>query len=353
MDFASSFTFDTATLALQAQITGVAAHSTADAPITPPDILDFLARLRMVSGVPFNNIVPDAELLPVESIRFFFLDRAWTDALVQGALSVATTNSIERAQLEALYPKIESEIDDAERRVRAPGSEPLLQGTAGLATGFLLRSAAVAGWPGMHVRAYKTEPAQNDEEVLPESHASRIKILRMERLAPAVLLVLFDGAPSIIHIEEPRQGVQFGTRLSDAGNGKLRASVPARNTRTSLYVDDNGNQITPADLSPGDSPSELAADIAVGFRRGAAGVVDMTNTAKAFRDAAGTNMTGVDDDQIDGAEYALQMIRFPYRQVFAQSTTTPTLQDAAFKPTIKDISKTYSQAVKNIQIRGG
>ena len=35
----------------------------------------------------------------------------------------------------------------------------------------------------------------------------------MERLAPAVLLVLFDGVPAVVHIEEPRQGIQFGVRL--------------------------------------------------------------------------------------------------------------------------------------------
>ena len=46
-------------------------------------------------------LVPDAELLPLESIRFFYLDRAWTDALVQGALSVGTVNTADRAQLES------------------------------------------------------------------------------------------------------------------------------------------------------------------------------------------------------------------------------------------------------------
>ena len=74
--------------------------------VAPAEILKFLARLRMLEGVPFNNLVPDEELLPNESIRFFYLDRAWTDALVQGALSVGTANTIERAQLERLYPQI-------------------------------------------------------------------------------------------------------------------------------------------------------------------------------------------------------------------------------------------------------
>lgn len=309
----------------------------AEGTIAPEDILRFLARLRMLEGVPFNTLVPDAELLPNESIRFFFLDRAWTDALVQGALSVGTANTIERAQLQKLYPKVEKEIDDAERRVRAPGGEPVLGGTAGVVSGFLLRSAAVAGWPGLHVRAYRTEPAPDDEEVLPESHPSRIKLLRLERLAPAVLLALFDGVPSVLHIEEPRQGVQFGVRLSPSGRSRWQAFVPARNVSSASYVNASGAPV---------ATSEEAARIPVRFRRGAAGVLDMTNTARAFAAATGTGMSTSASDPVDGAEFALQMIRFPYRQVFAQSESDAATQNDAFRPTVVSVARTYSSALR-------
>ena len=61
--------------------------------VVPGELRRFLGRLRLLHGVPFSYLVPDAELLPLESIRFFYLDRAWTDALVQGALSVGTVSS--------------------------------------------------------------------------------------------------------------------------------------------------------------------------------------------------------------------------------------------------------------------
>jgi hypothetical protein len=32
-----------------------------------------------------------------------------------------------------------------------------------------------------------------------ESHPDRIKLLRLERLAPAVLFCLFDGIPQMVH----------------------------------------------------------------------------------------------------------------------------------------------------------
>lgn len=325
--------------------------ATPEETVATDSVLEFLARLRMLEGVPFNTLVPDADLLPVESIRFFYLDRAWTDALVQGALSVGTANSLERAQLDRLYPKVEEEIDETERRVRSPGSEPTLTGTAGVVTGFLMRSAAVAGWPGMHIRAYDAEPLDNDEDIAPESHSDRVKLLRLERLAPSVLLALFDGIPNVLHIEEPRQGLQFGVRLEQRENqaglpipGQWQAFVPARDVRTAGYVDDDGNPVEPDEDDP-TAASLLAAQIPVSFRPGVGGVLDLTNTARSFADADGTGMTGavVGDDadgvgdfgaEIDGAEFAMQMMRFPYRQVFAQTTTTPGIQDDAFVPSL-------------------
>ena len=62
-------------------------------------------------------------------------------------------------------------------------------------------------------RARLRREVGDDEQIIPESHPERLKLLRLERLAPAVLLVLFDGVPAVVHIEEPRQGVQFGVRL--------------------------------------------------------------------------------------------------------------------------------------------
>ena len=200
--------------------------------VTPLELRAFLARLRLLDGVPFSYLVADSELLPTESIRFFYLDRAWTDALVQGALSVGTVSTADRAQLEALYGTVRDEVDEEERLVRLPGGEAVQQGPAGPVTGFLLRSRAVSGWPGLHVRAYREELGQADDATIPESDPRRLKLLRMERLAPAVLLVLFDGVPAVVQIEEPRQGIQFGVQLLPAGGpNDFTAEVVARDAQ--------------------------------------------------------------------------------------------------------------------------
>src|SRR5215470_82765 len=205
--------------------------------IVPLDLRQWLARLRLLDSVPFAYLAPDSLLLPPESIRFFYVDRNWTDALVQGALSVGTVNSSDRAQLEQLHAKIRDEIDEEERYIRLPGGEKVQQGPAGTITGLLLRSRAVSGWPAMHVRAYRKEMGA-DNEIIPESDPNRIKVLRLERLAPAVLLALFDGVPAVVHLEEPRQGVQFGVLLKQNGNdpNSFTAGVTPRDAQTSQDV---------------------------------------------------------------------------------------------------------------------
>jgi hypothetical protein len=281
----------------------------------PSELRGFLARLRLLEGVPFCYLVPDAELLPRESIRFFYLDRAWTDALVQGALSVGTVNSADRAQLESLYTSIRAEVDEEERRVRLPGGEGVQQGPAGPVTGFLLRSRAVSGWPGLHVRAYREELGQADDAAIPETDPRRVKLLRMERLAPAVLLVLLDGIPAVVHIEEPRQGIQFGVRLRPtAVPNQFQAGVKARNTLTAQDVNPDPDALVP-----------------VPFRPGSPGVLNMVRLSQALQATPGTNM----GTAVDGAEFALQMLRFPYRQVFgdpALGGAPP--NDQVFRPTV-------------------
>jgi len=282
--------------------------------VTPLAVRDWLARLRLLEGVPFNNLVADSELLPLESIRFFYLDRAWTDALVQGALSVGTVNSSDRAQLEALYPAVRKEIDEQERLVRLPGSEARQFGAAAQITGFLLRSRAVSGWPGLQVRAYRREIG-NDEDIIPESSPDRIKLLRLERLAPAVLLALFDGVPAVVHVEEPRQGVQFGIKLIPQGDSNsFTATVRARDVQTATDI-------------------EPKLNIPVSFRPGAPGVLDLRATGETFLGTAQTHMNA--DGKLDGAEFALQMIRFPYRQVFGDPNSPNAVEKGdVFRPTV-------------------
>ncbi len=280
----------------------------------PAELRNWLVRLRLLEGVPFANLVADSELLPPESIRWFYLDRRWTDAIVQGALSVGTVNSDDRIQLNAQYPAIRAELDTEERNVRLRGSGGRRRGPPAPISGFLLRSEAVSGWPGLHVRAFNVDPGSADDIRFKDDDPRRIRLLRLERLAPAVLLCLFDGIPKVVHIEEPRQGVQFGFMHEDS-DGKRSATLRPRNKADFEYLANDGSK-----------------DVKVPFRVGSSGVVDIRRLADAL---ANHPETGAGDG-LDSAEYALQLIRFPFRQEFGDPQGVTVAE--VFKPTISYVT---------------
>nr|MDQ3013584.1 hypothetical protein [Acidobacteriota bacterium] len=174
------------------------------------------------------------------------------------------------------------------------------QGAGGTITGFLMRSRLVSGWPNLHVRAYSRDVIADDAlTTAAESDPNRMKLLRMERLATAVLLVLFDGVPAVVHMEEPRQGIQFGVRLDpDDPPAQRRAKVKVRDNLT-------GDPVPPKETFT------TANSVDVPFRRAAPGVINITELRKRLA-AKAPNSGGT----LEPNEYALQMLRFPYRQVF-------------------------------------
>ena len=181
----------------------------------PPYMESFLAHLRLLVGVPFDYLVPDSRLLPNESIRFFYLDRSWTDRLVDGAIAVGKIGTREQAHHQAHAANMAAQLDLTERVVRTnqhglpansetQPSSPTNSDSAGPITGFLLRSAAVAGWPHMDVRAFNKvlpanqgDPTKDDPNWLQEAHDAQLTTLRLELLSPSVMLGLFDGVPQL------------------------------------------------------------------------------------------------------------------------------------------------------------
>ena len=308
----AALTYEATTAAVSQVLETLIEHDPDDGDhVVPGELRRFLARLRLLHGVPFSYLVPDADLLPTESIRFFYVDRGWTDALVQGALSVGTITTADRAQLEAIYPYIRNDVDEAERVIRSPHGEERLSGAGGAITGFLLRSRVVSGWPELHVRAYRRDVIADDALTTEaESHPDRMKLLRVERLAPAVLLVLIDGVPEVVHIEEPRRGIQFGARLDpDDPPVQRRAKVRLRDATT-------GDSVPPK--------TDFTADnsVPVPFRPGAPGVIDLHQLRERIIQKPKAKV----GPTLEPHEFALQMLRFPYRQVFGDPKDTEGIQ---------------------------
>ena len=170
--------------------------------ILPNQVVEWLARTSLLYSVPFNNLVPNAGMLPVESVRFFYIDQNWIDSLIDGALSVGIQTSRDSLLNELMREPLGSAVNAVLYQVRdqlrsvAPGTTPPALGSM---TGFLLRSAVVSGWPGLEVRAWSAADPVNP-----------MKPLRLDRLAPTVMIGLYPDVPVRLEFNEPSEGLVFG-----------------------------------------------------------------------------------------------------------------------------------------------
>lgn len=170
-------------------------------------VVTWLTRLHLLQGVPFGYLVPDIAMLPSESIRFFQVDLGWVDALIDGAFSIGATRGTAAsgaALRAATAPVVRARL----HRVRAEvvGTTEA-DATPEAISGFLLRSAVVSGWPGLEVRCYADLAGQQP-----------LPLLRLERVAPALLCCLAGGVLQRADLQEPPEGVHFGVDPAPQGS---------------------------------------------------------------------------------------------------------------------------------------
>ncbi len=231
----------------------------------PPLVLDWLAKLKALQGVPFSYLIADPLLLPVESIRFFQVDPNWMTALVEGAFSIGTATQGDAAHDTVMLAKVPS---------LAPGE---------LVSGFLLRSEVVKGWANLGVIVY--DAAGN---VLPN-------IIEPVHLSDTVLLIMVSGATALdsVAIHEHPEGLHFGVNLPEHPGDKA--------TKSLRYV------VAPEGKQAGEEiKTPTQPEVEVPFRDTKLRTVAASQLATSLQDAlekakaAGPSFTA--------AEFALEMI---------------------------------------------
>ena len=173
-------------------------------PVLPDNLKNWLAQLTLLYGVPIEYMVPDIRLLPIESIRFFYLDRNWLDRLVDGAMSVGVLSSSEAVFNLTFFKNIYDQIDQAQVTLRSSlrGVSPAGSGEAGgPITGLIFRSQVVADFPGMEINATQG--------------GKMLQILRMDTLSSNTLLCLFAGVPDKVEFIQPGEGLHCGLFPND------------------------------------------------------------------------------------------------------------------------------------------
>lgn len=189
-----------------------------------PDIVTkWMARLKLLYGVPINYLVPDEGMLPMESVRFFYLDFNWIDALLDGAFSIgrnltAADESPSFALDRAATPMMRSgaATQSANIRANALGVTPP-KVSFSTVSGFLLRSSVVLAYPGLGVNPYPLGGTPNDPTTTP------LNILRMERLGPKsdTLICLVEGDAYRVDIHEAPEALHYGIDSFSVNNGKV------------------------------------------------------------------------------------------------------------------------------------
>lgn len=272
----------------------------------PPYMESFLAHLRLLIGVPFDYLVPDERLLPDESIRFFYIDRTWTDRLVDGAIAVGKIGTREQAHHQAHAPAVSQQLDQSERIVRdlqrKRGDFETLKGqndqnptAADTITGFLLRSQAVSGWPSMDVRAYSRDIPERMDSGDPKVLAQQLKTLRLELLSPSVMLALFQGIPQLLILEEPHHGIQFGIQVNGSD------TVYLRNPDGSQFLD----------------PGNIPVSVQVPYRAANSRVVHVAELRRRLFEAQQAHPGSL--RQMGSAAFAISVLNLPWRQRFEGS----------------------------------
>jgi hypothetical protein len=157
----------------------------------PKNVQDWCQKRLELHGLPFEYLVPDARMLPENSLRIFRINKTWLECLLSGILAVGRGGDKERCY-------------EAEYR-----SVVYSKSTSGQ-TGFLLRSPAVDEHPDLKVVAEGTT-----------------KEIRLEKIADGILLGIYEGKFNSLEFSLPPIGLHFGFRQE---NYQLFKDVKDNNT---------------------------------------------------------------------------------------------------------------------------
>jgi hypothetical protein len=208
----------------------------------PDDLAEYVTELQVLRYVPLSYLVADSLQLPGESIRFFYVDGNWTEALADGALSIGRVTSEDAAGDRimlgvAALPKARSNLHLPRRKLMHSNHRKRLvnmgAATSGKITGFIMRSELVRQIRGLEVSAYKGQ--------------TELVLLRFDIFSDRIALGLFDGELDRLIIAEPKTGLTFGLaqgeksiRLKDITEDNWGKYIDGKDIEIKGYVNDQG-----------------------------------------------------------------------------------------------------------------
>ncbi|GKQ34617.1 hypothetical protein [Streptomyces sp. A012304] len=240
-------------------------------------VAELIDSLRTLETVPFDHMVPDARMLPAESLRFFHVDAAWVAALTDGVLSAGMSTSADHALSGIVREAVAARLGSRPGADRPPRA------------GVLMRSRLARDWPGLIVEAARD--------------GAPVALVRRDRLAPDVLLCLFDEVPETVTISEPHQDLYVGVSHTQ---GRYLVELRALDDRHGHVTGEETGGTFPAEGDP-----EYGQGLDAYLRRQPGEVLDIARLAGPLAAALGT-------PEVTPAALALQLVVSPTRQSFIQ-----------------------------------
>jgi hypothetical protein len=171
----------------------------------PVSVSNWFEQLALLKGIPFAYLVPDENLLPQESIRFFQLDNMWMECLLDGAFSVGRV----------LACDCDHDSNYDHRHKIIPHHHDTI-------SGFLLRSELVSGWPGLQVDGYNVTDV--------DDNTPKLTLKRMDRLSMNVMICLFEGELQAVDIHQKPETIHFGFNKPDSRHNNNYYKVLRKNS---------------------------------------------------------------------------------------------------------------------------
>lgn len=167
-------------------------------------IVENLVQYSLLNHIPLHYLIPEESMLPKETLRFFYIDENWLYSLIEGALGSGVQSSQDVHFKNLIKIIVNQELLDKVPKYRnakfnldSPDDEANIDNK--YKTGVLIRSCIISEYAGANIKAFKIS---GDKEQL-------MNILRIDRLTPEILLVIFQGVPDKILISSPAQGLHF------------------------------------------------------------------------------------------------------------------------------------------------
>lgn len=271
------------------------------------EVKHWLTNLRVLKGIPFQYLVPTEDALPSESVRFFHIDRNWTDALIDGALSVSLATTTEKAWLlegddKTRYQSLLESLNQREawnagavrnlirHNIQGNNTSQLIADktvVGGGLTGMLFRSKIIKDYPGIEISAFDHTTGTN-----PWSGVNSVPVVRMSRLSESIMLCIFNGRPTHLRIQEPAEGIRMGI---ETGTSSGTYSLKLKNLNGEIIQGPEANISVP--MRQNIDPSIIR-------------VGQLYNQMKSALDDC--NIVG--HDNMDSALIATELLQYPYQQ---------------------------------------